>query len=79
VDGTQNLGWYRLTFDEFGVPFDLIYKERVQKGKLREQYDVILIAEQNLSRTTVMQASRPRAALQEDRQVQVPRHVRRDG
>ncbi len=54
--GTQNLGWYRLTFDEFGVPFDLIYKERVAKGKLREQYDVILIAEQNLSRTTVMQA-----------------------
>ncbi|MEQ1693472.1 MAG: hypothetical protein ABMA00_19440, partial [Gemmatimonas sp.] len=54
--GTQNLGWYRLTFDEFGVPFDLIYKERIAKGKLREQYDVILIAEQNLSRTTVMQA-----------------------
>jgi hypothetical protein len=61
MDGTQNLGWYRLTFDEFGVPFDLIYKERVQKGKLREQYDVILIAEQNLSRTTVMQAKASRA------------------
>ena len=54
--GTQNLGWYRLTFDDFGVPFDLIYKERVAKGKLREQYDVILVAEQNLNRTTVMQA-----------------------
>jgi hypothetical protein len=54
--GTQNLGWYRLTFDEFGIPFDLIYKEQVKAGKLRDKYDVILIAEQNLSRQTVMQA-----------------------
>lgn len=59
--GTQNLGWYRLTFDEFKVPFDLIYKERVRQGNLRRDYDVIVIAEQNLSKTTVMQApaSRP--------------------
>jgi hypothetical protein len=54
--GTQNLGWYRLTFDEFHVPYDLIYKEQVAKGGLRNKYDVILIAEQNLSRNTVMQA-----------------------
>ncbi len=54
--GTQNLGWYRLTFDEFKVPFDLIYKERVKQGNLRRDYAVILIAEQNLSKTTVMQA-----------------------
>ncbi len=52
--GTQSLGWYRLTFDKFGVPFDLIYKERVMEGNLRDQYDVILMAEQNLSRSTVM-------------------------
>lgn len=52
--GTQSLGWYRLTFDKFGVPFDLIYKERVMKGNLRGDYDVILMAEQNLSRQTVM-------------------------
>ncbi len=52
--GTQSLGWYRLTFDKFGVPFDLIYKERVMEGKLRDQYDVILMAEQNMSRATVM-------------------------
>jgi len=56
--GTQNLGWYRLTFDAFGIPYDLIYKERVVQGNLRSQYDVILIAEQNLSRQTVMQAPR---------------------
>jgi len=67
--GTQNLGWYRLTFDEFGVPFDLIYKERVAKGRLRDQYDVILIAEQNLSRSTVMQApaSRPQPYQKSDK------------
>ncbi len=52
--GTQSLGWYRLTFDKFGVPFDLIYKERVMKGNLRGDYDVILMAEQNMSRQTVM-------------------------
>jgi hypothetical protein len=56
--GTQNLGWYRLTFDAFGVPYDLIYKERVVQGNLRGQYDVILVAEQNLSRQTVMLAPR---------------------
>lgn len=54
--GTQNLGWYRLTFDEFKIPFDLIYKERVRQGNLRRDYDVILMAEQNLSKSTVMQA-----------------------
>jgi len=52
--GTQSLGWYRLTFDKFGVPFDLIYKERVMKGNLRGDYDVILMAEQIMSRQTVM-------------------------
>ena len=52
--GTQNLGWYRLTFDEFEVPFDLIYKEQLVEGNLRSRYDVILTAEQNLSKRTVM-------------------------
>ncbi|HVZ47949.1 MAG TPA: hypothetical protein VG916_04150, partial [Gemmatimonadaceae bacterium] len=47
---TQNLGWYRLTFDDFGIPYDLIYKEQLQKGNLRAKYDVILMAEQNLGR-----------------------------
>lgn len=59
--GTQNLGWYRLTFDEFKIPFDLIYKERVVQGNLRKDYDVILVAEQPLGKSTVMQkpATRP--------------------
>ncbi len=53
---TQNLGWYRLTFDNFGIPFDLIFKEQVMKGALRDKYDVILMAEQPLGRQQVMAA-----------------------
>ncbi|MDQ8154369.1 MAG: M14 family zinc carboxypeptidase [Gemmatimonadota bacterium] len=51
---TQNLGWYRLTFDRFGVPYDLIFKEQVQAGNLRARYDVILMAEQNLGKTATL-------------------------
>jgi hypothetical protein len=58
---TQNLGWYRLTFDEFKVPFDLIYKERVVQGNLKRDYDVILVAEQPLGKTQVMQQPASRA------------------
>ncbi len=54
--GTQSLGWYRLTFDEFGVPYDLIYKEQVKPGSLRAKYDVILMAEQNLGRVASLAA-----------------------
>ncbi len=54
--GTQNLGWYRLTFDQFGVPYDLIYKEQVKPGNLRAKYDVILMAEQNLGRVASLAA-----------------------
>ncbi len=58
--GTQNLGWYRFTFDKFGVPYDLIYKEQVVKGGLRAKYDVILVAEQPLGKTQVMAARAPK-------------------
>jgi len=54
--GTQELGWYRDAFDKFGIPYDLIYKERVQTGNLQADYDVILMAAQNLGRATVLQA-----------------------
>jgi hypothetical protein len=59
--GTQEIGWVRFTFDKFGVPFDLIYKERVRKGNLRADYDVILLPTQNLNRQAVFQppAARP--------------------
>jgi hypothetical protein len=52
--GTQELGWYRFTFDKFGIPFELIYKERVAKGDLKKDFDVILMAYQNINRQSVL-------------------------
>ena len=67
--GTQELGWYRHAFDKFGIPFDLIYKERVQKGNLKADYDVILMAFQNINRQTVLAkpAARPVPYVQSDK------------
>jgi hypothetical protein len=53
--GTQELGWYRHAFDQYGIPFDLIYKERVMKGNLKANYDVIVMAYQGINRQSVMQ------------------------
>ncbi len=52
--GTQELGWYRHAFDQFGIPYDLIYKERVVKGNLKQDYDVILMAAQNVGRAAIL-------------------------
>jgi hypothetical protein len=46
---TQEVGWVRHALDRFEIPFDLIYKERVRKGDLRAQYDVILVPNQGRS------------------------------
>src|SRR5450432_4132666 len=43
---TQDVGWVRYAFDHFELAYDLIYKERVRKGNLRGQYDVIVIPSQ---------------------------------
>jgi len=52
--GTQDLGWYRYSFDRFHVPYDLIYKERIAKGNLKKDYDVIIMAAQNVNRAAVL-------------------------
>ena len=67
--GTQELGWYRHAFDQFGIPFELIYKERVKKGNLKNDYDVILMAAQSISRNDVLSspASRPSAYVKSDK------------
>ncbi len=44
--GTQDVGWVRYTFDQYKVPYDLIFKERVLEGDLAKDYDVILIPTQ---------------------------------
>jgi zinc carboxypeptidase len=52
---TQEIGWVRFTFDKFGIPYDLIYKERLWRGALRADYDVLLMPNQNASRQSVFQ------------------------
>ena len=67
---TQELGWYRFTFDKFGIPYDLIFKEQVKQGNLRAKYDVIIMAAQQLGRAQVLQRRRRRARCRtEDGQV----------
>ncbi len=77
---TQEIGWYRYTFDRFGIPFDLIYKERVKKGNLRADYDVIVMPTQTREpRGRVCATGRASRPVREVREVQVPRDVRRVG
>jgi hypothetical protein len=66
---TQDLGWYRLAFDNFGIPYDLIFKEQVKQGNLRGKYDVILMAAQNINRQSVLQppAARPQPYQKSDK------------
>jgi hypothetical protein len=60
-NNTQEIGWVRFTLDKFGVPYDLIFKERVRRGNLRADYDVILMPTQTATRQSVFQppAARP--------------------
>jgi hypothetical protein len=51
--GTQEIGWVRYTFDKFGIPYDLIYKERVRKGNLRADYDVMVMPTQQANRQAI--------------------------
>ncbi len=46
---TQEVGWVRHALDQFGVRYDLIYKERVKQGNLRDAYDMILVPNQGRS------------------------------
>jgi hypothetical protein len=44
---TEKVGWVRLAFDRWEVPFDLIHKDHVQSGaNLRAKYDVIVMPHQ---------------------------------
>ncbi len=43
---TQEVGWVRHALDQFGVQYDLIYKERIKQGNLRDAYDMILVPNQ---------------------------------
>ena len=43
---TQEVGWVRHAFDHYEIPFDLIFKERIRRGGLRKDFDVILVPNQ---------------------------------
>jgi hypothetical protein len=44
---TEKVGWVRLAFDRWEIPFDLIHKDHVRSGaNLRARYDVIVIPHQ---------------------------------
>lgn len=43
---TQEVGWVRHAFDQFDIPYELIYKERIRQGSLKAAYDVILVPHQ---------------------------------
>jgi hypothetical protein len=44
---TEKVGWVRLAFDRWEIPFDLIHKDHVQEGAgLRSKYDVIVVPHQ---------------------------------
>jgi hypothetical protein len=66
---TQELGWYRFTFDKFGIPYDLIFNDRVVKGDLQKDYDVIVMAMQQVGCAQVMapKAARPQPYKKSDK------------
>jgi hypothetical protein len=44
---TERVGWVRLAFDRWEIPFDLIHKDHVRGGaNLRAKYDVIIVPHQ---------------------------------
>jgi len=40
---TQNAGWVRYSFDNAGVPYTLLEKDEIRRGKLKTKFDVIVI------------------------------------
>jgi hypothetical protein len=51
---TEKVGWVRLAFDRFEVPFDLIHKDHVRAGNLRAKYDVIVVPHQTQNGKSVV-------------------------
>lgn len=51
---TEKVGWVRLAFDRFEIPFDLIHKDHVKQGNLRAKYDVIVMPHQGSSGKSIV-------------------------
>jgi hypothetical protein len=43
---TEKVGWVRLAFDRWEIPYDLIHKDHARQGNLRAKYDVIVMPHQ---------------------------------
>jgi hypothetical protein len=43
---TEKVGWVRLAFDRWEIPYDLIHKDHAKQGNLRDKYDVIIMPHQ---------------------------------
>jgi len=57
---TQEVGWVRYSFDRFEIPYDLVFKERLREGRLRRDYDVIVIPSQGRSGKGIVYDLEPR-------------------
>jgi hypothetical protein len=51
---TEKVGWVRLAFDRWEVPYDLIHKDHVKRGGLGERYDVIVMPHQGNSGRSIV-------------------------
>jgi hypothetical protein len=51
---TEKVGWVRLAFDRWEVPYDLIHKDQVKQGQLRSSYDVIVIPHQTQNAKSIV-------------------------
>ncbi len=79
---TEKVGWVRLAFDRWEIPFDLIHKDHVQTGaNLRAKYDVIVMPHQTNNGKAIVyeqpKLSKP-LPYQEERPIQVAGNVRGD-
>jgi hypothetical protein len=52
---TEKVGWVRLAFDRWEIPYDLIHKDHVQAGaNLRAKYDVVVMPHQGSSGKSIV-------------------------
>lgn len=51
---TEKVGWVRLAFDRWEIPYDLIHKDHARAGNLRASYDVIVMPHQGSSARSIV-------------------------
>lgn len=51
---TEKVGWVRLAFDRWEIPYDLIHKDHARAGNLRARYDVIVMPHQGSSARSIV-------------------------